>query len=331
MTHDKEKYYFNVPGVLVPKMVQHNQIHINITKYIDTIPNLTDQLDEYLLNITKQRDSFIKCLEQLLLLLKNIYAQSLEAEAQRILFNVHEDPKSKTLFASVKTLISNSLSLSIELQKAQNHIDIKESVAISETLDMVVKADILTTVIAFLNEKRYDQVNSSIAILKEHYPNDFTIVKVLDLILSKDYEEAKRVITGFIYDKNEVVNKSIKTDQSKIILAVDDRPEMLSFVNNALKNYFKLFCVPSGETAIKVLAMHKPDLFILDIDMPEMNGYELAEFIRSKDAFKETPIIFLTGNSTRDHISKAIKVGGNDFIVKPTNHETLLLKVGRFL
>jgi PleD family two-component response regulator len=312
-------------------MSQHHQVHTNISKFIDEIPTFTEQLDAALINLSKQRDSFTQSLESVLTLLKNIYAQGLESEATRILFIVDDDPKSKTLSSLVKTFISNLLTLSIDLQKAQYQDDNKEQTTIDETQNQVAKADFLSSIISFIDENKIDKVNSLLGILAEHYPNDFTIIRVTELMATKDYQGAKNVITNFISKKNETINQSIKTNLAKIILAVDDRPEILSFVNNALKSHFKLFCVPSGETAIKLLTMHKPDLFILDIDMPDMNGYELAEIIRSKAEFKQTPIIFLTGNSTREHISKAIKVGGNDFIVKPTSHETLLLKVGRFL
>ena len=331
MMQDKDKYYFNVPGLLVPKMSQYHQVHANITKFIDEIPNLTEQLDAALINLSKQRDMFNQSLEKILSLLKNIYAQGFEAEATRIMFSVNDDPKGKAINSLVKSFISNILTLSIDLQKAQYQDDNKEQTTVNETQNQVAKADILTSINAFIDEHRFDKVSSLLAILSEHYPNDFTIIRVSELMATKDYQGAKDVITNFITKKNESINQSINSNLSKIILAVDDRPEMLSFVNNALKSHFKLFCVPSGETAIKLLTMHKPDLFILDIDMPDMNGYELAEIIRKKDEFAYTPIIFLTGNSTREHISKAIKVGGNDFIVKPTSHETLLLKVGRFL
>jgi DNA-binding response OmpR family regulator len=89
--------------------------------------------------------------------------------------------------------------------------------------------------------------------------------------------------------------------------------------------------VPSGKAALKVLETQKPDLFILDIDMPEIDGFELAKTIRSKTDFKQTPLIFLTGNSSRERITMAMSIGCDDFIVKPTTYEYLLTKAGKFL
>jgi DNA-binding response OmpR family regulator len=108
-------------------------------------------------------------------------------------------------------------------------------------------------------------------------------------------------------------------------------PEILSFVNNALKNHYQVICVPSGKAALEALNMQKPDLFILDIDMPEMDGFALAKKIRATTEHRKTPLIFLTGVATREHITNATIVGSDDFLVKPVSHEYLLTKVGMFL
>jgi CheY-like chemotaxis protein len=120
-------------------------------------------------------------------------------------------------------------------------------------------------------------------------------------------------------------------DLSKTILAVDDMPEILSFVNNALKSRYKIIAVPGGKMAIKVLEAQKPDLFLFDIEMPEMNGIELAKIAREKYNHKNTPLIYLTGKATRDYLQKAMQVGCNDFIVKPASHDVLMTKVGKYL
>ena len=110
------------------------------------------------------------------------------------------------------------------------------------------------------------------------------------------------------------------------VLAVDDA----SFFLNTLKAFlaetqFKVTCVTSGATALRYLASHTPDLFILDIEMPEMDGYELAKEIK-KRGFK-APIIFLTGNASKEYVMKAIKSGGVDFIVKPIDKNRVLEKI----
>jgi len=65
--------------------------------------------------------------------------------------------------------------------------------------------------------------------------------------------------------------------------------------------------------------------------MPEMDGFELTRHIRNNPKHKKTPILFLTGNSSRDNITRSISMGVNDFIVKPAYDVTLLTKAIKYL
>ena len=127
-----------------------------------------------------------------------------------------------------------------------------------------------------------------------------------------------------------------KTDPAQIerkekhILAVDDAPFFLTTLKNCMKNTpYKLTCVTSGAAALRFLENQEPDLFILDIEMPEMNGYELAEMI--KQGGMKAPVIFLAGNATKQNVLKAIEVGGTDFIVKPLDRGILLNTLEKYL
>jgi len=116
----------------------------------------------------------------------------------------------------------------------------------------------------------------------------------------------------------------------KKILAVDDT----TFFQNILKKVlhdtsYKLTCAASGREALKILEKQKPDIFLLDIEMPGMDGYELAEKIREK-GFKE-PIIFLTGNAKKEYLAKAVEAGATDFIIKPINKEILISKIRKYI
>ena len=117
----------------------------------------------------------------------------------------------------------------------------------------------------------------------------------------------------------------------KIVLSVDDMPEILAGVKSVLKGYYDVFGVTGAAEAMKFLLTREPDLFILDIDMPLIDGYDTATLIRMDEKHKNTPIIFLTSNSTRGHVLKAIEAGGNDYMVKPINRELLLSKAQKFL
>jgi len=126
---------------------------------------------------------------------------------------------------------------------------------------------------------------------------------------------------------------SAKTEQSKdkkTILAVDDTPFFLTTLKKILQEAdYKLICVTSGSDALKSLEKHHPGLFLLDIEMPEMNGYELAAQIKKRG--EKAPIVFLTGNAKRENVVRAVEAGAADFIVKPVNKEEVLAKIKRYV
>jgi len=116
----------------------------------------------------------------------------------------------------------------------------------------------------------------------------------------------------------------------KKILAVDDT----AFFQTILKKVFqdtnyKLTCFPSGREALKFLEKYTTDIFLLDIEMPGMDGFELAARIREKG--HKQPIIFLTGNAKKQHLAKAVEAGATDFIIKPINKEILLTKIRKYI
>ena len=121
-----------------------------------------------------------------------------------------------------------------------------------------------------------------------------------------------------------------KADSDKIILAVDDAAISLSMLKKTLQDTpYKLICVNSGDDALRYLKSHQPDLFILDIEMPKMNGYDLA--LKIREVGQRAPIIFLTGNATKRNVIRAIEAGASDFIVKPIDKKYVAYKINKYL
>jgi len=114
------------------------------------------------------------------------------------------------------------------------------------------------------------------------------------------------------------------------ILAVDDTAFFLTILKKILSDTrYILTCVSSGRDALKYLEKHQPDIFLLDIEMPGMDGYELA--VKIKESGQKAPIIFLTGNAKKEHLAKAVKSGAVDFIIKPINKDVLITKIHKYL
>ncbi|MDD6826272.1 MAG: diguanylate cyclase [Oscillospiraceae bacterium] len=103
----------------------------------------------------------------------------------------------------------------------------------------------------------------------------------------------------------------------KNILIVDDNKINLTAAKNALNDVYKVTAVISGEQALRFLSSNTPDLILLDINMPEMDGYEVLEKIRQIDRLMYIPVVFLTADNDAQTESKCLEAGAVDFIAKP--------------
>lgn len=117
-----------------------------------------------------------------------------------------------------------------------------------------------------------------------------------------------------------------------MILIVDDTPENLISLKRVLERHnFEVDTASSGEEALKKVLKNEYVLIILDVQMPEMDGFEVAEAISGYSKAKETAIIFLSAANTElRFIAKGYSSGGLDYITKPVDMDVLLLKVKTF-
>ena len=125
--------------------------------------------------------------------------------------------------------------------------------------------------------------------------------------------------------------ESAESESKPLILAVDDSPVILKSVSSVLSGEYKVYTLVKPAEIEKVLRKLKPDLFLLDYQMPELNGFELIPIIRSHAEHKDTPIVFLTSEGSIDNVTTAIALGARDFIVKPFMPDTLRAKVARHI
>lgn len=112
------------------------------------------------------------------------------------------------------------------------------------------------------------------------------------------------------------------------ILIVDDIPKNLQVLGSILyDNNYEIAMADSGMEALKMLENITPDLILLDVMMPIMDGFEVCIKIKSNPRLSEIPIIFLTAKNEIDNIVKAFKCGAADYVTKPFNSEELLSRV----
>jgi len=114
--------------------------------------------------------------------------------------------------------------------------------------------------------------------------------------------------------------------QTKILL-VDDEKDIVEFLQyNLVQEGFKVITAYNGKEALEKISQ-KPDLIILDVMMPKMNGYDVCSKIRSMDEFKSTPIIFLTAKGGEQAEVMGLNLGADDFIQKPISPKKLTARV----
>ncbi|MGE5807375.1 MAG: response regulator transcription factor [Ignavibacteria bacterium] len=113
----------------------------------------------------------------------------------------------------------------------------------------------------------------------------------------------------------------------KKILLVDDEPDIIEFMQyNLIKEGFDVITAYDGYEALKKMP-GEPDLIILDILMPGMDGFETCRKIRSQKEFKNTPIIFLTAKSGEADEIQGLELGASDYIQKPISPKKLIARV----
>jgi two-component system, OmpR family, response regulator RpaA len=102
------------------------------------------------------------------------------------------------------------------------------------------------------------------------------------------------------------------------ILLIDDDEEVLGTLSRALsKQGYEVQQASSGEEGLKRIKERIPDLLILDIIMPTMDGLEVCQTLRGEDAYNRMPILFLSARTATDEVVEGLDVGGDDYIVKP--------------
>lgn len=116
--------------------------------------------------------------------------------------------------------------------------------------------------------------------------------------------------------------------QKPCILIVDDTPTNLRLLSQILQHDgYKVRAVSDGEHALKAVASKPPDLILLDIMMPEMDGYEVCRRLKADPQAREIPIVFISAlNESLDKV-RAFTVGGVDYIIKPFQAEEVLARV----
>jgi CheY-like chemotaxis protein len=116
------------------------------------------------------------------------------------------------------------------------------------------------------------------------------------------------------------------------ILIVDDIPKNIQMAMNILKDEgYKMFYAKSGVMALSLVEEHNFDLILLDIMMPDMNGFDVCTKLKNNNKTKNIPVVFLSGKDSSQDISQAYEYGGIDYVIKPFITIELITKVNSYV
>ncbi|MDH3940823.1 MAG: response regulator, partial [Xanthomonadales bacterium] len=130
----------------------------------------------------------------------------------------------------------------------------------------------------------------------------------------------------------EVVPQTREASRAPLVMVVDDSITMRKVTSRVLDNHsIEVMTAQDGVDAIEQLHDHVPDLMLLDIEMPRMDGYELLEHVRADSRLRHVPVVMITSRAGQKHRRKARQAGANAYLTKPYQEAELVEKVSEML
>lgn len=120
------------------------------------------------------------------------------------------------------------------------------------------------------------------------------------------------------------------TEQAAVlskILIVDDELIMIRLLDDMLQTHYSLQFATTGADALALVFSNPPDLILLDVELPDLSGYEICRAIRDNPATRDLPVIFLTSNDQQSEVQRGLEVGGTAYVIKPFRVGELLTSI----
>lgn len=115
------------------------------------------------------------------------------------------------------------------------------------------------------------------------------------------------------------------------VLVVDDTESNIDMLVEVLSDDYEISVAMDGKSALEIVEEDPPDLILLDIMMPDMNGFEVCQQLKAEEATKHIPIVFLSSDTDAASREKGLRLGAVDYIIKPIDREIILLKIRKHL
>ncbi|MDR3304280.1 MAG: response regulator [Treponema sp.] len=154
---------------------------------------------------------------------------------------------------------------------------------------------------------------------------DSEIRQAIDL--AEAYSGVNRAGPTFPVDEASPSLLADSATDKKVILAIDDTPVSLSTIRSILKDEYDVRLSKNVEMAMQILNAVPVDLILLDIEMPDVSGFDFLRQIHAMPSMKKVPVIFVSGHKNVQVINDAFKIGANGYVIKPLSAQVLRQKV----
>lgn len=163
------------------------------------------------------------------------------------------------------------------------------------------------------------------AVFRSYFRNDQFFTLTRPLSNGKIIETACAVI-GLLYDriKDRIIGETTPVSSKKRILLVDDSAIVLRTLNNFLTPAYEVQMATSGPKAIHLIEKKRPDMIFLDYEMPECDGMQTLQLIRSMESAKDIPVVFLTGVNDKEHILALLALKPEGYLLKPASKDKII-------
>ena len=160
---------------------------------------------------------------------------------------------------------------------------------------------------------------------------DGSVVVILDLpaLIRADITAQLQQKVKDTYTEEPVAPRSYRPTQ---VMVVDDSVTVRKVTTRLLqRNGMEVITAKDGVDAVSILQEHKPDVMLLDIEMPRMDGFEVASFVRHDENLSDVPIIMITSRTGQKHRERAMSIGVNEYLGKPFQEKSLLSTIEKLV
>jgi PAS domain S-box-containing protein len=236
----------------------------------------------------------------------------------------------------VESIVGEGSTFWIDLPTTENHISWKNQQ--ENNVKLTAELDTANKEIAFQNEEKADRAAELVIANKElAFQNEEKSDRAAELVIAnkelafQNEEKAKRAAELAILEKMYSFGTGTKVSpKNGTILYIEDNIQNTELVEEILRNYrpeIQLITAVYGNTAVKLATDNLPDLILLDLDLPDMEGSAVLANLLAEELTKNIPVVILTADATQHQIEKLLAAGAKDYLTKPLDINVFIMVI----